>query len=414
MSGSVQKQVNIGDSNTEWHPAARRKPDGRRISLFLAFGALLMVSLGCSALDLFARPTPTPVPTRPPAPTFTPTPESILPILIITPPDNGTPGVINIPPGTKPNQIPILPTNTVTPTLTSTPVLTGTQGVTLPATITNTPTQTPSPTNTPLPTFTPLPTNTPTPFIEIESGAVDLRAGPGIEYPLVAQLGPHIPVPLIGRNQDGTWYQLCCVSGATVWVAALHVQLHHDPSAVAVVNVDAPPPATPTPPQTPTNTPTLTPTATTYPFLRFKGPELYPTNNEYITIWVKLIAGPVPADFADEKQAPVPGYFLKVKFEGFERANRVGNQPSSDQFSASAPPGSGSRVLFNYKYEYLAPDPRVGEPNSTRTRIDALGYGVWTIYVVDGAGNQLSDIATFQTQPNDNRREIFIAWMRVR
>lgn len=374
-----------------------------------------MVSLGCSAIDLFARPTPTPVPTRRPAPTFTPTPETILPLPIITPPGSGTPGVIILPPGGTPGQVFVLPTNTITPTVVNTPILTVTGGITIPITATSTATQTPSPTNTPLPTQTPLPTNTPTPFVEIESGAVDLRAGPSIEYPLVAQLGPNIPVPLIGRNRDGTWYQLCCVSGATVWVAALHVQIHHDPSAVAVVQQAEPPPqATPTPPPSPTNTPTVTPTATSYPFLRFKGPELYPTNNEYITIWVKLIAGPVTADFPDDKQVPVPGYFLKVKFEGFERPNRVGNQPSSDQFAASAPPGSGSRVLFNYKYEYQAPDPQAGDPNTTRTRVDALGYGTWSMYVTDGAGNQLSDIATFQTQPGDNRREIYIAWMRVR
>ena len=108
------------------------------------------------------------------------------------------------------------------------------------------------------------------------------------------------------------------------------------------------------------------------------------------------------------------GYFLKVKFEGFDRPNGVGNRPSTDQFSASAPPGSGSRVQYNYKYEYRSPDPKKDDPNTTRTLLDALGYGTWTIYVVDGEGNQLSDVATFVTQPGDNRREIFLAWMRTR
>ena len=230
----------------------------------------------------------------------------------------------------------------------------------------------------------------------------------------MAQLGPHIPVALSGRNQDGTWYQLCCVSNTKVWVAAMHVQIHNNPSAVGVVPAEAPPAATPTPPPTLTSTPTATPTATSYPFLRFKGPELYPTNNEYLTIWVKLLAGPVASNFPDDQQVAVPGYFLKVRFEGFDRPNMASNRPSTAQFSASAPPGSGSRVQYNYKYEYRPPDPKADDPNSTRTLVDSLGYGTWTIYVVDGAGNQLTDAATFQTQPSDNRREIFIAWMRIR
>jgi hypothetical protein len=387
----------------------------RRHFLFLAFVVLLLVTLGCSAADLLSRPTDTPVPTRRPAPTFTPTPESILPLIIITPPHNGTPGVIIVPPGVDPNQvIPLPATDTPVPTLTEAPGAVGgattTAGET-PPTIT----PTPIPTNTPLPTFTPPPSLTPTPFIAIDSGAIDLRTGPGVQYPLVYQLGPHIPVPLIGRNPEGTWWQLCCVNGATVWVATTHVQVHNNLGGVPVVGANPPPPPTPTIQPTPTGTATPTPTATLYPFERAKGPEFYSTNNEFLVIWAKLYVG-APGG-AENLEAPAAGYFLKVKFEGFDRPNTSTERPSADEFDITAKgasAGAGNRVKYNYKYEYTPPDPKAEDPNSQRTRVQLLGTGTWSVYVVDGAGNQLSDPVTFTTSPDNDRREIYIAWIRVR
>ncbi len=388
----------------------------RRYFLLLAFAVLLLVTLGCSASDLLSRPTDTPVPTRPPAPTFTPTPETILPLIVVTPPHDGTPGVIIVPPGVNPNQvIPLPATDTpVPPTATTTPITVGGSTVTPTATPTIV-TFTPVPTNTPVPTFTPPPSLTPTPFIAIESGAIDLRTGPGVQYPLVYQLGPDIPVPLIGRNPEGTWWQLCCVSGATVWVAATHVQVHNSPAAVPVVGANPPPPPTATIQPPPTGTATPAPTATLYPFERAKGPEFYSTNNEFLVIWAKMYVGAPNA--AENLEAPAPGYFLKVKFEGFNRPNTSTERPSAAQFDITAKgasAGAGNRVKYNYKYEYRPPDPKADDPNGQRTRLQLLGTGTWTVYVVDGAGNQLSEPVTFTTSPENDRREVYIAWIRLR
>ena len=300
MLTRVQEQVNFSD------PTPIIRPN-RRPVLLLALVVLWLAGSGCSVTDFLSRPTDTPVPTRRPAPTFTPTPETILPLIVITPPHDGTPGVVIIPPGVDPNQVIPLPA-TDTPAPSPTQVAGGTaQPNALPPTVT----PTPLPTATPLPTFTPLPSLTPTPFVAIESGAVDLRMGPGVQYPLVYQLGPQIPVPLTGRNAEGTWWQLCCVNGATVWVAATHVQLHNNPGAVPVVAANPPPLATPTVPPAPTGTVTPTPTATFYPFERARGPEFFPTNNELLVIWAKLYVGaPNGAETAEEAAA---GYFLESK-----------------------------------------------------------------------------------------------------
>lgn len=406
------------------------RADLRRWLIPLAVFVLLM--LGCSAADLVQREreaaTPSPTATQVELlPTFTPTP--VPPqqtVVIVTPPSENQPGVIIVPPGMDPaSVIPILPTSTPTPSPTLSPTpdgslveeATATPIVVVPeqpVSLLPTPTSfvpeepvEPEPTMIALiPTDTPTPTATPTPFIIVDSGLVALRTGPGIDYPLLAQLGPGIPVAIVGRSEDSSWLEICCVSGQTVWVVATHVRVNHDISAVPVSPVSPPPAPTATPLPTETPTPTPTPTATLPPFDRAIGPQFFPTNNEYITIWAKIYIGVSPYE------QPLPDYYLTVKFEGFERPNAIGHVGSTEVFEYSAPPGSGNRVQYNYKYEYRPPDPAT--INSDATRLQLIGTGTWTVYVSDGAGNRLSEEVTFTTAPSNPNREIYIGWVRVR
>src|SRR3954471_4069306 len=87
---------------------------------WIVLSLFVLATLGCAAGDLFVRPTPVPAPTRVAAPTFTPTPDFIQGIVVITPPSEGTPGVIIIPPGVDPRSVIPVP-ETETPTVTSTP-----------------------------------------------------------------------------------------------------------------------------------------------------------------------------------------------------------------------------------------------------------------------------------------------------
>jgi uncharacterized protein YraI len=247
----------------------------------------------------------------------------------------------------------------------------------------------------------------------VVTGLVNLRSGPGVEYPLVAQLGPNIPVAIVGQNPEGTWYQLCCVNGNSVWVAESHVLAVNNTSTVALVLAETPPTATPTSTPTATPTITLTPTSTPYPFQVAEGPLFFPTSNEMLTIWVKVFAD------AGGAQAPLPGYFLKVEFRNradnsaFEsRPNTRGEAPSTDFFEYNVPPGpgSGNRVQFNYKFEFLPPDPKAEDPDTTDTRATVID-GYWRIYLVDGSGKQLSNAIEFNTLSGNTNREVYVALM---
>lgn len=430
-----QERISHDSSNILPHPCEGHARHQRLRRRLIPVAVFVLLMLGCSAADLVQREreqaTPPPTATEVVLlPTFTPTPAPEQPtVVIVTPPSENQPGVIIVPPGMDPSSVlPQLPTSTPTPIPTETPTseptattiviappgngpvsllptpspqISGEIPVELPSTPTESPTPVPL-----IPTETPTPTITPTPFVRVESGLVALRTGPGVEYPLLAQLGPDIPVAVIGRTEDFTWLEICCVSGQTVWVVSTHVQVNHDVTNVPVSAVPPTPPPTPT--QTPTETPTLTPTptATLAPFERAIGPQFFPTSNEYVTIWAKIYIGESP------REQPLEDYYLTVLFEGFERPNALGHVGSKGVFEFSAPPGSGNRVQYNYKYEYRPPDPAT--INEEATRLQLIGTGTWSVYVSDGAGNRLSEEVTFTTAPSNPNREIYIGWVRLR
>jgi hypothetical protein len=110
------------------------------------------------------------------------------------------------------------------------------------------PTATPSPTPTPVP---PTPTSTPTPGPQLTAAStVNIRSGPGTNYPVITALPPNLVVPITGRNNEASWWQISNAGGTTGWVANAVVQASN--TANVPVVVAPPPPPTPTPAATPT------------------------------------------------------------------------------------------------------------------------------------------------------------------
>ena len=101
-----------------------------------------------------------------------------------------------------------LAVGTPAPTPTSTPT----------ATVTPTPTVTPTATATPGPSPTPTPTATPA-HVRVRLGLVqrvNLRSGPGLGYPIVAQAAAG--TRLTAEARRGNWVLVCCVGDARGWV----------------------------------------------------------------------------------------------------------------------------------------------------------------------------------------------------
>jgi hypothetical protein len=113
----------------------------------------------------------------------------------------------------------VSPTETLAPEPTATPTSTATP------TATSTATPTPAPTDTPTatPSVTPSPTTTTTPIIRVAVAGVraNVRAGPGLDFPIKTAAEPGTEFDLIGMSSDGVWMQVCCLAdGTSGWISA--------------------------------------------------------------------------------------------------------------------------------------------------------------------------------------------------
>lgn len=129
---------------------------------------------------------------------------------------------------------------TLTSTTTPSPTATAT------ATSTSTPTETPA-TLTIGATPSPTATATATPVaaaatVDVET--LNVRNGPGIDYAVVGQVAQGDSLTIIGRNNSGGWWQICCVAGDEGWIYGETVIAEGNTETIPIV--PAPPLAIPT------------------------------------------------------------------------------------------------------------------------------------------------------------------------
>ncbi|MBC8254280.1 MAG: SH3 domain-containing protein, partial [Ardenticatenia bacterium] len=111
------------------------------------------------------------------------------------------------------------------PTVIATPTDAPSSTAMLTATLIPLPTVTPTPTDTPLP---PMPTATPAatpsltpevPIAVVQSQALNVRAGPGTEHPVVASAERGETLTVVGRNEDASWLEVMLPEGQRGWAA---------------------------------------------------------------------------------------------------------------------------------------------------------------------------------------------------
>lgn len=109
-----------------------------------------------------------------------------------------------------------------------------------------------APTDQPLP---PLPSTGPCIVASATGGRINVRGGPGVDFPVVGQLTGLTTAPVTGTLPDHSWYQID-VSSITGWVSATVIRIGGECGSVS--NISLTPTAT-------TSGPTLTPTVTATP-----------------------------------------------------------------------------------------------------------------------------------------------------
>ena len=95
---------------------------------------------------------------------------------------------------------------------------------------------------------------------------LNVRTGPGVDYPIVGKLAQGQSTPIIGKNPEGTWWQIVHPpgSGSLAWVSAdAQYSTASNSGAVQIAQLPSPPPPTATPTSAPAAPPTQIPAPTT-------------------------------------------------------------------------------------------------------------------------------------------------------
>jgi PKD repeat protein len=112
---------------------------------------------------------------------------------------------------------------------------------------TETPTPVPTPSaQPPSGTETPIPTPTPGPPTATANTAVNVRLGPGTDYPMLGTLLAGQSAGITGVSADGAWWQIS-FAGGPGWVSAFFVTAQNTQNVPVVVPPSLPPTPTPVP-----------------------------------------------------------------------------------------------------------------------------------------------------------------------
>jgi hypothetical protein len=255
------------------------------------------------------------------------------------------------------------------------------------------------------PTPTPAPP-TPVPKLVVQIENANVRSGPGTDFGLVGNVTRDQAFDITGKNQDGTWWQFCCVNGQPAWIFGELVGTENAESVAVAENLPAPPPVAAAPPAAPTNTP-----APAAPAPEPAQPAPPPAGDPCAGIGgdgckFKVRNGP--------KFGVNGGGELKLQLL-FVHSGVEGGQPQGSYFVALFKDGAKLPIGDNVRSIALSKNPgALGEYNyEYKLGLDKLPgntvAGNYTMYVLDGNGERDSGDLNF-TVPDAQSGDVWIEW----
>lgn len=268
-----------------------------------------------------------------------------------------------------------------TPSLTVTPFATPAPSLTATLPYSATPTEPPTPSATP--SATPLPTATLAPFGRITEDKVNVRSGPGTEYPVITQLGMNTTTEIIGVVASQDWWEVILPSGGIGWVSARYLDMGGCLTCVALV----------TPPPTPTPRPTSTPSPTQKPLPT--QPRRIATNRDSFSGsqgaggWTYLM-----------ESGRNSGQWMPMQFDG--QCYRTGNSEHDVRICAGGEvhPGVTTRIAYQWRPSFSGTISVTVHAHKIDTR---CGDGTWigVFRVRDGVGID-AKLGEFRIDGGDN------------
>lgn len=349
------------------------------LAALLAVMALLLSGCGLFGGGGEAEATPT-LPPRTVVPTFTPTPVTQPPAAeSTTAPSVQSAQVITLAAAVPAGPVTVAGGTTTTTAPASSPV-SGTAVVTAPAAAA---------------------TAVPAASLVVADDQVNVRLGPGTEFGLVGAVDKGMRFDIKGRNQDKTWWLVCCVNGKEGWVFGQLATVTNGDAVAVAQNIPTPPtqpvaqaqPQQPAPPaQQPTPTPAPAPPPAADPCAGIGGdgckwhvrggPKFAPNGGTELKFQLHFIHSGIDGG------QPQASYFIWVEKDGQKL-------PVGDQVRSILQDQQGTQGKYNYEYK-LGMDSLPGNNVA----------GSYTLWVLDGNGERDSENVTF-TVP-DGQGEVWI------
>lgn len=239
----------------------------------------------------------------------------------------------------------------------------------------------------------------------VNDDLINIRRGPGLQYPPIKLGMRGDEFTITGRSEDNLWWQICCIEELPAWISQTYVDTDGPVDAIPVADPDATaqdqvviaptpvpadenqnPPAEQNAPAPPAETapqeaeaPTEPP-APAFPFT-LAAQEQFPENNNLVRIFLYVYQG----------EEALPGYTLRVSRDG---AALPVNGVSSDAAGMTWPTASPRQRFQNLKVEFPGANPA----------------GVWEVQLIDGSGAAVGPAATFNLSATDANRELYVRY----
>ena len=236
----------------------------------------------------------------------------------------------------------------------------------------------------------------------VNEDLINIRRGPGLQYP-VLKLGMRgDQYTLIGRSADDEWWQICCIEELPGWITQQYVDADGPVDGIAVADPDAEVQALVVAPPTPEPAPTAAPAVEAAPEAVAEAPaaeeapaeppapafefalatqERFPESNDLVRVFLYVSQG----------DNAVPGYSLRVVHDGVEMPVTA---TSADQAGMTWPTASPRQRFQNMKVEF----PGVSSA------------GTWEIQLLDGGKAPAGPVATFTLAATDTDRELYVRY----
>ncbi len=242
----------------------------------------------------------------------------------------------------------------------------------------------------------------------VNEDLINIRRGPGLQYP-VLKLGMRgDQYTLIGRSADDEWWQICCIEELPGWITQQYVDADGPVDGIAVADPDAEVQALVVAPPTPEPAPTAAPAVEAAPQVEaapeavaeapaaeeapaeppapafefaLATQERFPESNDLVRVFLYVSQG----------DNAVPGYSLRVVHDGVEMPVTA---TSADQAGMTWPTASPRQRFQNMKVEF----PGVS------------AAGTWEIQLLDGGKAPAGPVATFTLAATDTDRELYVRY----